>query len=90
MHSIELKFGMHITGHRQTDLIDFGECRIYSSFYRSEKKKSYTLRLIESNTLKGSSVQTMHSIELKFGTYIIGHHRTNPVDFDECRMHRLI
>ena len=53
------------------------------------QKNCYTLRPIESNTLKGSSIQTMHWIELKFGIYIIGHHRTNPIDFDECCMHGL-
>ena len=29
----------------------------------------------------------MHSIELKFATCIIGHRRTNPIDFGEYRIH---
>ena len=28
----------------------------------------------------------MHSIEFKFGMYITGHRRTNPVDFGEFRL----
>ena len=42
---------------------------------------------MESNSLNGSSIQMMHSIELKFGMHIIGYHRTNPIDFGECCMH---
>ena len=33
VHSIELKFGMHITGERRTNPLDFGECRIYMYIY---------------------------------------------------------
>ena len=29
----------------------------------------------------------MHSIELKFGMYIAGHHWTNPIDFGEYQMY---
>ena len=32
---------------------------------------SYTLRPMESNSLKCSSIQRIHSIDLKFGMYII-------------------
>ena len=42
---------------------------------------------MESNYLKGSSVQMVHSIELKLGMHIIGHSQTNPIDFREGRMH---
>ena len=33
-----------------------------------------------------NSVQTAHSIEIKFVMYITGHRRTNPTDFGEYRM----
>ena len=33
-----------------------------------------------------ASVWTVHSIELKIGMHITSHRRTNPIDFDECRM----
>ena len=51
---------------------------------------SYTLRLIESNSLRCPSFQTMHSIEFKLGMYITGHRRMNPIDFDECRTYFFI
>ena len=41
---------------------------------------------MESNSLKCSSIQMVHSIELKFGMYITSHRRTNPIDFGEYRM----
>ena len=65
--SIELKFGMYIIVHRLIYCVDFGEFRINSFFYRSTKMYSYTLRPMESNSLKCSSIQTIHSIDLKFG-----------------------
>ena len=73
VYPIELKFGMYMTGHRRTNPTDFGKCRMYSFFYRSTKKNPYTLRHMELNSLKGSSIQTVHSIELKFGMYIVDH-----------------
>ena len=33
------------------------------------------------------SVYTVHSIEFKFGIYIIGHRWTNPIDFGKYWMH---
>ena len=48
-----------------------------------QKKNSYTLRPTESNSLKCSSIQMIHSIDLKFGMYIIGHRSTNYIDFGE-------
>ena len=38
MYLIEFKFGMHITGHRRTNPIDFGEYRINSYFTGVQKK----------------------------------------------------
>ena len=32
----------------------------------------------------------MHSIEFKFGVYITGHRRTNPIDFGENRMNSFL
>ena len=50
-----------------------------------QKSYSYTLRPMESNSLKYSSIQMMHSIDIKFGIYIIGHHSTNCIGFGEER-----
>ena len=83
IHSIDLKFGMHIISHRRTNPIDFGEHRMNNFFYRSTKKNSYTLRPMEPNSLKCSSIQMIRSIDLKFGIYIIGHRSTNYIDFGE-------
>ena len=44
---------------------------------------SYALRPMESNSLKGTSIHTVHSIEFKFVMYIIGHRLTHCVDFGE-------
>ena len=55
-------------------------------FYSRTKNNSYTLWLMESNSLKDSNIQMVNSIDLKFGMYIIGHHRTYFIDFGECRM----
>ena len=87
MHSIEFKFCMHITDHRRTNPIDFGEYRV-NSFLQEYKKYFYTLRPKEANSLKCSSIQTVHSIKsiLKFGMYITGHRRTNPIDFGKYPM----
>ena len=45
--SIKLQFGMQIIDHYRTNIIDFGEHTMFS--YRSTKKNSYTLQLMESN-----------------------------------------
>ena len=42
---------------------------------------------MESNYLKGSSIQTVHLLELKFGMCIINHHQTQPSDFGVCRIY---
>ena len=47
---------------------------------------SYTLWPMESNYLKCSSLQMIHSIYLKFGIYIIGHHSTYCVKFGEFKI----
>ena len=66
--------------------IDFSECGMLSFFYRSIKKNSYTLRPIESNFLKCSSIETVHSIDLKFCKYIIGRRPTYCTVFCEFRI----
>ena len=38
---------------------------------------------MESNSLKCSSIQMIHPIELKFGMYIIGHRSNSCIDFGE-------
>ena len=55
MHSIVLKFDMHITDFRRTHPIDFGECRMHSFFYRSTKKILIYYRL-RSKILKNNLV----------------------------------
>ena len=72
---------MYITSNRRMNLIDFDEYRMNNFFYRSTKKNSYTLRLMESISSKGSSIQMVHLIELKFGMYVIGYRPTFCVDF---------
>ena len=81
---------MYITGHRQTNPIDFGECQIYIVFLQKYKKFSYTLQPMESNSLKDSSIQTAHFTELKFGMYIISHHRIKAAGFGEFLMHSFL
>ena len=44
VYSINLKFGMYIIGHRQTNSIVFGECWMLSVFTGEQKKSSYTLQ----------------------------------------------
>ena len=55
-------------------------------FYRNTKNNSYTLWPMESNSLKYSSIQMVHSIELKFGMHIIGHLSSYCVEFGEFRI----
>ena len=43
---------------------------------------------MEPNSLKCSSIQTVHSIELKFAMYIIGHRLTYCADFSKFRINR--
>ena len=89
MHSIELKFGMDITGHSQTNPIDFGECRIYTFFCCIQKEFLY-ITTHRVKLLRVFSYPMIHSIELKFSMHIIGHCQTNPIDFGECRMYNFI
>ena len=51
MLSIKFKFDMHITGHRRTNLIDFGEYRMNSVFTGAQKNNSHTLRPMVPNCL---------------------------------------
>ena len=55
LHSIELKFGMHITEYRRTGPTDFGEFRKNKCFTGAQMY-FYALRPIESNSLKCSSI----------------------------------
>ena len=86
VHSIKPKFGMSIIIQRWTNLIDFGEYRMNSFFYKSTKKNSYTLRPMKLNSLKCSSIQMVHSIELELRMYIIGHRPTSCVEYGEFRI----
>ena len=54
VHSIELKFGMYIVGHRPTYCVEFGELRIV--FFTGAQKGIYTLQPTESNCKKYASV----------------------------------
>ena len=55
-------------------------------FLQEYKKNSYTLRSMESNSLKFSSIQMVRSTELKFSMYIIRHCPTHFVEFGEFRI----
>ena len=85
VNSIKLKLGMYIIGQNRTNAIDFDDCRMCSIFKRVQKN-SYTLRPMESNSLKCSSIHMVHSIELKFDMYIIGHLPTYCAEFGEFRI----
>ena len=54
MHSIELKLGIYNVGYRPTYCIDFGKFLFFLT-YRSTKKNSYILQIMESN-YKSASV----------------------------------
>ena len=41
---------------------------------------------MESSSLKCSSIQMVHSIEIKFGMYIINHRPTYCIEFGEFRI----
>ena len=56
-------------------------------FLQEYKKEFLHVKTYGVKFLKCSSTQTMHSIELKFGMYIIDHHPTHCVDFDKFRIH---
>ena len=56
IHSIDLKFGMHIIGHRSTYCVDFSEFRINNFFYRSTKNNPYKLQSMKSKYKKHASV----------------------------------
>ena len=71
VHSIEFKFRTYIIGYRSTYCVDFGEFRINNFFYRSTKKNSYTLQLVESNYKMYASVYAMLSTKFKFDMRIV-------------------
>ena len=85
VHLIELKFGTYITSHSWTNPIDFGEY-LMNSFFTGVQKRIIILRPMESNSLKYSSTQTMHLIELKFGMHIISHRPVYCIDFGEFKI----
>ena len=87
VHSIELKFGIYIISHHRTNLTDFCEYRIHS-FLQEYKKEFLYIRPTEWNFLKGSNIQTVHSIEFKFGMYIIDHLPKYCIDFGEFGINR--
>ena len=86
MLSNELIFYMYITGHRRKNPIDFGECRMHSFFLQEFKNELLPITLTETNSLRCSSIQMAHSVELKFDMYTIGHCPTYCVDFEEFRI----
>ena len=48
---------------------------------------AYVWQTLNSDSLKCSSIQTVLSIELKFGMDITGYRRWNPIDFGECKIY---
>ena len=59
-------------------------CAVF--FTGAQKKNSKTLRPMESISLKSSSIQTVHSIELKLSIYVIDHCPTYCINFGEFRI----
>ena len=49
IHSIDLKFGMYIKGHRHVYYIDFSGCKSYNFFSFQEYKKKIWITAIGSN-----------------------------------------
>ena len=45
---------------------------------------------MESNSLKGSSIQTVHSIVLKFDLYVTEHHLTYSIDFSKFKINSFL
>ena len=74
---------MHITDHIWMNPVDFGEYRT-NSFFLQEYKKEFLY--ITANSLKSSSIQTVHSIDLKYSMYIMRHYPTYYVDFGEFKI----
>ena len=74
---------MYITSHCRTNPIDFVEFWMHNYFYVSPKTNSYTLRPMESNSLKGSGDQMVFQIVFKFGMDIISDHPTYCINFYE-------
>ena len=70
--------------------INYGKCRKHSFLFTRIQKDSYALRSMESNCLKGSGIQTVHSIEFKFDMYIIDHRFTFRINFSEFRINSFL
>ena len=68
MHSIELKFGRYIIGHRPTYSIDFGEFKI-KKILKVVQKNSYLVQPMDSSYKKYISLNNIivnRSSKLKF------------------------
>ena len=63
-----------------------GECEMNSLFYWSTENNFHTLCPMELNYYKCASDSTVHSIELKFDRFIIGHRFTYYVDSGEFKI----
>ena len=61
---------------------------VFTGAQKQQQKYSYTLQPMESNSLKCSSIQTVHSVELKIGLYILRHRPRYCIDFGEFRNNR--
>ena len=89
VHSIELRFGMYITGHRFTYCVDFNEFKI-KFFYRRPKRNFCTLEPMESNYKKYTSAYTMLCTKLKFNMCNVDHCSSNYNNFDVSRMYSFL
>ena len=59
-------------------------------FLQEYKKEFWYITAYGVNSFKCSSIQIVHSIELKFGMHAIDHRRTNLIDFGECRTYSFL
>ena len=89
MHSIKLKFVMHITGQRFIYFVDFGKFRI-NNFFTCIQKNHYTLQPIESNYKNYVSVQKKLSIKLKYHMYAVDHSSLYYIKFVVSRRHSFL
>ena len=85
VHSIELKFCMHIIDHCSTYCIDLGEFSI-DRFLTGVQKYFWYITAKEVNYQNYANVQTVLSIKFKFDMYIIHHLPTYCIAFGDFRI----
>ena len=87
VHSIELKFGMHIIDHWPTYCVEFGEFRIDGFCFKCTKMSPYTLQPMKSNYKKHACILMVLSIKLKFDKCIADHRSSYYINFGVSRIY---